>query len=60
MRHTTPLSPRHTLPAHAVAPARNLLLTPLAPAPPRPTTVTLNDPLLATLLTPAELTLGPS
>ena len=60
MRHTTPLSLRHTLPLHAVAPTRTLLLAPLAPNPPRPTTVTLKDPLLATLLTPAQLTLGPS
>jgi hypothetical protein len=37
-----------------------LLLQPLDPAPPRPATVTLTPPLLATLLTPAELTLGAS
>ena len=60
LRHNTPLSLCHTLPPHAVEPSRALLLAPLGPAPPRPTTVTLTAPLLATLLRAAELTLGAS
>ena len=60
LRHTSPLSLDHTLAAHAVRPTRALLLAPLEPAPPRPTTVTLVPPLLAALLAAAELTLGAS
>ena len=60
LRHTSPLSLNHTLPPQAVQPTRALLLAPLEPAPPRPTTVTLVPPLLATLLAPAELALTAS
>ena len=60
LRHTSPLSLNHTLPAHAVQPTRALLLAPLDPALPRPTTLTIVPPLQAVLLAPAELTLGAS
>ena len=56
--HTTALSLTQPLPSHAVNPTRAPALDPLTPIPPHPTTLTLNPPLLATLLTPAELTLG--
>jgi hypothetical protein len=56
--HTTALSLTQPLLSHALDPKRAPALDPLTPSPPRPTTVTLKPPLLAALLTPAELTLG--
>jgi hypothetical protein len=56
--HTTPLSLTQPLPSHALSPSRAPALDPLIPIPPRPETITLKPPLLATLLNPTELTLG--
>jgi hypothetical protein len=58
--HTTALSLTQPPPSHALSPSRAPALDPLAPIPPRPTTLTLIAPLLAAWLTPAELTLGAS
>jgi hypothetical protein len=58
--HTTALSLTQPLLSQALAPNRAPALDPLTPMPPRPETLTLKPPLLATLLTPALLTLGAS
>jgi hypothetical protein len=58
--HTTPLSLSQPLPSHALSPSRTPALDPLIPIPPRPKTLTLKPPLLATLLNPTQLTLGAS
>ena len=60
LRHTSPLSLRHTLAPHPLAPALAAADASLEPIPATPTTVRLAPPLLAALLSPTALTTGAS